>query len=133
MPRNWPTPVRLALLLLAVLSLGVGIVGIFVPGLPTTVFVLISAWAAARSSSRFHHWLESHRLFGRMLRNWRQHGSISRAAKWGASISMSLCAVILFLTARPWTAWIAVTVMAVVLAWIWSRPLPPATNESRGE
>ncbi len=58
------------------LCLALGVIGIFVPGLPTTVFILMAGWAAARSSPRFHNWLEGHPLFGPMLRDWRKHGAV---------------------------------------------------------
>lgn len=116
---------RYALLALAVLSLALGIVGIFVPGLPTTVFVLIAGWAAARSSPRFHDWLENHPRFGPMLRNWRQTGAVSRRAKWGATAMMSLSATILFATApQLWIAELATAVMTAVAVWLWLRPEP---------
>ncbi|WP_020649208.1 YbaN family protein [Solimonas variicoloris] len=118
---------RYALLALAFLSLSLGIVGIFVPGLPTTVFVLIAGWAAARSSPRFHDWLENHPRFGPMLRNWRQTGAVSRRAKWSATAMMSLSAVILFATApQLWIAELATAIMATVAVWLWLRPEPQA-------
>lgn len=118
--------VRWVLLLFAVTCLALGVIGIFVPGLPTTVFILMAGWAAARSSPRFSAWLESHRLFGPMLRNWRQTRSVSRRAKWSASVMMALCAAILFFgTSRIWLAEGATALMAVVLTWLWYRPEPP--------
>jgi hypothetical protein len=53
--------------LLAYASLGIGIVGIVVPGLPTVPFVLLAAFAAARGSQRLHAWLLAHRQFGPMI------------------------------------------------------------------
>ena len=51
--------------LLAYISLGIGLIAIVVPGLPTTEFILLAAWAATKSSPRLSAWLENHRLFGR--------------------------------------------------------------------
>lgn len=118
---------RYLLLLFAGCCVVLGVIGIFVPGLPTTVFILLAGWAAARSSPRFSAWLESHRLFGPMLRNWRETGSVSRRAKWSASVMMAACAAILFLTSsRPWLAEGITALMAVVLTWLWHRPEPKA-------
>ncbi|MFT4047540.1 MAG: YbaN family protein [Solimonas sp.] len=124
---------RYALMLLAALSLALGIIGIFVPGLPTTVFVLIAGWAAARSSPHFHAWLENHPRFGPMLRHWRENGAVPRRAKWMATLTMSLSAVILFAVVRKlWIAELATACMAAVAVWLWLRPEPaPASTVCR--
>ncbi|MGO4332461.1 YbaN family protein [Cupriavidus sp. 2TAF22] len=128
------TPLRLArtrtaralLTALALLSLGVAILGLFVPGLPSTEFVLLSAWAAAKGSPRLHAWLLGHRVFGPMLYNWHHGRMVSRRAKWSATAAMTVCAgVLLFGMHRPWLAYGAIACMACVLAWLWCRPEPP--------
>lgn len=132
MPPESPPPatasswlVRCLLRMLAITSLGLGIAGVFIPGLPTTVFILIAGWAAARSSPRLHAWLWQHRLFGPMLVNWSQGGQVSRKAKWSASIMMGLCATVLWLAPTPmWVPWLACGCMACVLTWLWFRPEP---------
>lgn len=129
-PLPLPRAVRWLLLVFAVLCLVMGAIGVLVPGLPTTVFILMAAWAAARSSPRLHGWLLRHRLFGPMLVNWQNGGFVSRRAKWSASITMALCALIIGWTAhRPWTAWLGIGCMAVVLVWLWCRPEPAAPAE----
>lgn len=110
------------LVAVAALSLAIGLVGLFVPGLPTTVFVLIAAGCAARGSPRLHRWLLAHRLFGPVIRDWQQGGRVGRPAKRAAALSMMACALLLLLfTDRGW-ALAGITVMAVVLAWLWQRP-----------
>ena len=114
---------------LALLSLALGFLGIFLPVLPTTPFILLAAWAAARSSPRLLAWLEQHRLFGQMLRDWRRGGMVSRKAKWGATSVMSASAVfLLFTVSKLWVAGCAIACMATVLAWLWRRPetFPPS-------
>ena len=66
---------------IGILSLSLGYVGIVVPGLPTTVFILISAWAFSKCSDRFTFWLENHKLFGPMILNWKTYRGLSRRAK----------------------------------------------------
>lgn len=120
---------RWAWLLLAYLSLGLGFIGIFLPGLPTVPFILLAAFAAARGSEKLHRWLLAHRRFGPMIRDWQAHGAVSRRSKWLATVMMSLCAVIMFLTAPRW--WMAATgtsIMLVVGTWLWFRPEPPAAG-----
>ena len=126
-PKQAPLPAaaRWLLMAFAVLCLVMGVIGIIVPGLPTTVFILMAGWAAARSSPRLHAWLWRHRLFGPMLQNWANGGTVSRKAKWSATILMGLCAVVLLATHIPrWAAISASLCMACVLAWLWLRPEP---------
>ncbi|MBF6631765.1 MAG: YbaN family protein [Comamonas sp.] len=123
MARQWY--VRAALQVLAVLSLVLGIVGIFVPGLPTTVFILIAGWAAMRSSPRMHAWLWQHKLFGPMLQNWQAGGFVSRRAKRSATFMMAICAAVLWLVTTPlWVRIFACSCMVAVLIWLWQRPEP---------
>ncbi len=121
---------RWLLRLFALLCLGLGIAGVFLPGLPTTVFILMASWAAARSSPRIHAWLHRHPLFGPMLRNWEAGGYVSRRAKHSAAITMAISAAILWWLARPWWApMLASACMAAVLLWLWRRPEPPAAPQ----
>lgn len=110
---------------LAYLALGLGIVGIFLPGLPTTPFVLLAAYAAANGSEKLHAWLLAHRLYGPMIRDWQASGAVSRKAKLWAVGMMAASAMIFFLVAPQW--WMAATgtaIMAIVAAWLWLRPEP---------
>jgi uncharacterized membrane protein YbaN (DUF454 family) len=122
-PPPLPLLARWALLAFAVLCLVLGLIGVVVPGMPTTVFILLAAWAAARSSPRLHGWLMNHRLFGPMLRDWQNGRTVSRRAKWSATIAMAFCAVVIAFTAhRAWLAGVGIGSMAIVLAWLWRRP-----------
>jgi len=58
-----------------------GAVGVLLPVLPTTPFMLLALWAFSRSSERFHNWLYFHKLFGPSLQMWQQHRVIPRGAK----------------------------------------------------
>ncbi|MDI1267952.1 MAG: YbaN family protein [Polaromonas sp.] len=118
-----PLVTRWALLALALVSLALGVIGIFVPVLPTVPFVLLSAWAAARSSPRLLAWLESHTSFGPMLVEWRRGGVVRRRAKWMATVVMGASAAIMLLVVpHRWVAVLAIGCMAGVLAWLWRRP-----------
>lgn len=112
-------------LILAYVSLGLGIVGIFLPGIPTTPFVLLAAYAAGRGSERLHAWMLGHRSFGPMIRDWQASGAVSRKAKYWAIGTMALSAAIFFLTApKWWMAAIGTGIMAIVGTWLWLRPEP---------
>lgn len=130
-----PLSVQWLLRAIALLSLLLGFIGIFLPVLPTTPFILLSAWAAARSSPRLLAWLENHTAFGPILKDWRRGGVVRRRAKWTATGVMSASAVFLLLTApKLWAALLAIACMASVLLWLWLRPeyfadKPPSLND----
>ena len=132
MTRQTQSPSKIAQILfglLAYVSLGIGLVAIVVPGLPTTEFILLAAWAATKSSPRLSAWLENHRLFGPILSNWRNGKIIQRKAKVSATISMLVCAgLMLYVLEHQWPLFLAIAGMGLGNAWIWSRPerLPPA-------
>lgn len=109
--------------LLAYVSLGIGLVAIVIPGLPTTEFILLAAWAATKSSPRLSAWLENHRLFGPILSNWRNGKIIARRAKVSATVSMLLCATLmLVMLDHGWPIYLAIAGMSLGNLWIWSRP-----------
>jgi uncharacterized membrane protein YbaN (DUF454 family) len=85
------TVLRTLLLGLGTLSLLLGIIGIVLPLLPTTPFLLLTAACYARSSRRFYHWLMHNRVFGRYIRDWRAGHGIPLRAK--------VIAITLFVTA----------------------------------
>lgn len=60
---------------------GIGILGMFLPLLPTTIFFILAAWCFARSSERFHSWLHTNRFFGKYLSNYRNKGGMTRGSK----------------------------------------------------
>ncbi|MBI6552415.1 MULTISPECIES: YbaN family protein [Pseudomonas] len=114
---------RLLFGLLAYVSLGIGLVAIVVPGLPTTEFILLAAWAATKSSPRLSAWLENHRLFGPILFNWRNGKIIARRAKISATVSMLFCALLMLLTLdHGWPIYLTIAGMSLGNLWIWSRP-----------
>ena len=79
---------RLILASLGVLCIALGVIGVFVPGLPTTEFVLAASYLFARSSPRLERWLESNRWFGPTLRRFRETRGMPRRAKMVALTSM---------------------------------------------
>jgi uncharacterized membrane protein YbaN (DUF454 family) len=116
---------RTTFVLLGHASLAVGCIGIFVPLLPTTPFVLLAAVCYSRGSERFHTWLHEHPRFGPMIHAWREHRAIGPKAKVAASVAVALSVVVSVLRLDlPWSA-LAVAVGVGVLAFILSRPSLP--------
>lgn len=115
---------RPLLLAAGLLFLALGAVGVFLPLLPTTPFLLLAAACFSRSSRRMHAWLLRNRLFGPVLRDWEQRGAIARRTKWFASVLMlGLISYPLgFLPITPLAKGIAAGSVIGVLAFIWTRP-----------
>jgi len=81
--------VRWALFAAGWLMVVLGGIGVIVPGMPTTVFLIAAVWAFSRSSPRFHAWLWGHRVLGPPVRNWYQYRVIPRRGKILAILMMS--------------------------------------------
>lgn len=76
--RQWQRALWLAL---AGFCIAAGAVGVVLPGLPTTPFLLVAAWAAPKGSPRLARWLETHPTYGPMLHAWRTERAVPRRAK----------------------------------------------------
>lgn len=70
------------------LAVLLGILGLFLPLLPTTPFLLLASWCFARGSERLHRWLLSHRVFGEYLRNFEAGRGIPLKAKIVATLML---------------------------------------------
>ena len=78
-----------------------GVIGIPLPGLPTTPFMILAAWAFSRSSPRFHQWLCAHRVFGPYIQRWERSRVIPRHVKIIAISTMLLSLVLLLRRGVP--------------------------------
>ena len=107
-------PVRYATLALGALCLALGIVGMFVPLLPTTVFLLAALWCFSRSSERLQRWLYDHPRLGRGLRNWHRHRVIPLPAKIAAVVTMTASFLVTDLFFAD--GWVMPAIVGVVLA-----------------
>lgn len=72
---------RWLLVLVGVLSVGLATAGIVVPLLPTTPFLLLAAACFVRSSDRLHRWLLGHRVYGPIIRGYREHRALPASSK----------------------------------------------------
>lgn len=112
---------------LGCLCVALGAAGAVLPLLPTTPFLLLAAYAFARSSKRLHDWLLAHRQFGPLIRNWQRHGAIDRRSKWLAVLVM-VATLTLSLVLRLDLRLVLVqgVVMLAAASFILSRPDGPA-------
>jgi uncharacterized membrane protein YbaN (DUF454 family) len=104
-------------------STGVGLVGVVVPLLPSTVFFLAAAAAFARSSPAAHRWLVAHPRLGPPLADWRAGGVIRRPAKRAAVVAMLAgLGLSVALDAPLWALAAQAACLAAVAAFILTRP-----------
>ena len=119
-----PAVMRVLYLCLGCLMVATGIVGAFLPVLPTTPFLLIALWCFSRSSPRLEAWLLNHPRFGKSLRDWREHGAIPRRAKIAAVSLMTMSYLIFLFGTRPTVlpALIVLAVMTGAAIFVTTRP-----------
>jgi uncharacterized membrane protein YbaN (DUF454 family) len=103
-------------------ALATGVVGIVLPLLPTTPFVLLAAFCFARGSERYEHWLLTHSRFGPMVRDWRANRAVPLRAKQLAWGMMLLSSSIAWWALPAHVRWIPAASCVVVAAWLWSLP-----------
>jgi uncharacterized membrane protein YbaN (DUF454 family) len=109
------------------LFLGLGLLGVVLPVLPTTPFLLLAAGSFAKSSPRLHGWLLGHPLFGPPIRDWEENGAISRPAKRLAVGSMAAVLVVSLVLGLSWKVLLAQAVLiAVGCAFVLTRPDGPS-------
>jgi uncharacterized membrane protein YbaN (DUF454 family) len=114
---------RWLFLALGHLCVALGLVGAFLPLLPTTPFLLLATWAYGHASPRLRDWLWTHPRFGASIRAWHEHGVIPRGAKVLSLSAMALsCLVTWGLTGNPLAAAGQAVVLLLVGAFIVSRP-----------
>lgn len=119
--------VRWVFFVMGFVFVGLGILGVVVPGLPTTVFILLAGYSWAKSSVRFHGWLMRHKIFGKMLADWQERRAMPRFAKYMAWGMMGVSCVFLFYRLPADKLWMAVLTSAICLAvGIWMARLPDA-------
>ena len=123
---NEPRTFRQTLWLAAgFLCIATGIIGMVLPLLPTTDFVLLAAYCFSKGSRKWELWLLNHRWFGPIVREWRSTGSIPLRAKIASSAML--------LVAASWgawmlpsrSAWLPPLICLLVAIYLWSRPSPP--------
>jgi uncharacterized protein len=108
---------------IALVSLGLGVIGIVLPIMPTVPFLILAAWAASKAWPAFELWLLNHRIYGGHIRNWRANGTVPRSAKLLATLMMTTTAVGLQFTEAPlWTRVTVPLTMFLVALWLWTRP-----------
>ena len=112
-------------LVFAYTCVGLGIIGAFLPLMPTTVFLLLAAWAAPKGSPALHRWLYAHPKWGSVLIAWEQKRAVATRAKWSACGVMSLSWVIIYYQTGTWIVPAITGVLFIAIsAFLITRPTP---------
>ncbi|MCP8688650.1 YbaN family protein [Marinobacterium sedimentorum] len=128
-----PGVVRGFYLVAGMLALLLGVIGVVLPLLPTTPFVILAAFCFSRSSERLHQWLLNQRLFGPLIRDWEAHGVIPLRIKClSTTMMLVLISYPMLFRDFDWRlkALAGLSILCALL-YIWSRPSVPAPGASR--
>ena len=133
LPNPRPRWQRVLWLLTGAGCLLTGIVGIFLPLLPTTPFVLLAAFCFSRGSQRWEAWLLQHPRFGPMVRDWRANRAVPLRAKQLAWVMMALGSAWGWWAMPAHIAWLPIAICVPTALWLWSLPnAAPRAQPSKG-
>ena len=120
---------KIAFIAGGVIFLLLGIIGIFLPLMPTTPFLLLSAFCLNRGSKRFHTWLLQHRLFGPPIRDWERGQVIRRKIKVVTTLMVSGSIILIYTRAEiPWFGKALFLLVSLSsLAYVWTRNEVPGS------
>lgn len=115
---------RTILIIIGWLAVVLATIGVVLPLLPTTPFLLLAAWCFARSSPRFHHWLLYRSWFGGYIRHWQEYRALPPGAKPRALIFIVITfAVSLYLVNILWVRLLLLMMMCALLFFMWRMPV----------
>jgi uncharacterized membrane protein YbaN (DUF454 family) len=106
-------------------AFGLGLIGVVLPVLPTTPFMILAAFFFAKGSPRARAWLVERTVFGPHIENWEASGAIARKAKIMALTAM--CAVValsIFLQLPFMVIAVQVSLILPAALYVWTRPEP---------
>ena len=108
---------KIVLLALGWICVSLGFIGIFVPGLPTTIFLIIALWAFTKSSKKLRFWLLNHKRFGPILRNWQKYKVVPLKAKILMVILQTSVVIIIHFTFDNLIITFGLAIVLVMVAW----------------
>lgn len=120
---------RIAYVISGWLSVGLGLLGVILPILPTTPFMILAAFCFANSSPRSRDWLVNRTVFGPHILNWEREGTIARRAKKMALLAMGAVILLsLVLEVRFMIVAIQIALILPAALFVWTRPEPSPSD-----
>ncbi|WP_161510216.1 YbaN family protein [Bartonella quintana] len=117
-------PLRICTSIVGWIMVVLGVIGIVLPIIPTVPFLLVASWCFARSSPRFHHWLNNHRVFGPPIKQWKEKRAIPTFIKVFAVVNMAGGFLSFFVMTHPplWFALLIAALLLLIAIYIVTRP-----------
>ena len=123
---------RVLLIILGWVSVVLATLGVVLPLLPTTPFLLLAAWCFARSSPRFHYWLLYRSWFGGYLRHWQEHRALPPGAKGKAVLVILITfAISLYFVPLWWVRVLLLCILLGLLIMMWRLPVVDLKQQKR--
>lgn len=124
---------RMLLSLVGIIALALGVLGIVVPGLPTTPFILLAAACFSRASPRLHRWLVESPHLGPLVSDWERHRSLPLAVKWISTLMMAaMVSVSLWHLAGSVVLQLCIALAGLIGVWVvWRIPTRQRANAAR--
>lgn len=125
-----PKVVHLTYVMIGWTCTGLGIVGAFLPVMPTTPFLLVALWAFSKSSPRLQLWLMNHPRYGATLRDWHEYGAIGTNIKAIAIVAMlASIGILMTITDNLIVISAHATLITLTALFILSRPCTKRSNK----
>ena len=126
---------RIFYLVLGCISLVLGFIGIFLPLLPTTPFILLSAYCFAKSSPRLHSWLINNKTFGPVILQWQLDRTVSPAIKKRAIflVTVTFSISILFFIEEIYLRFILLFMAVILIVYLSRLPTPAPAQISEND
>lgn len=109
-----------------VIAVALAVIGIVLPILPTTPFLLVAAFCFDRGSPAMHKWLINHAHLGPVIQNWHDYGAVPMSAKITAVVFMTSALLLgFYFDLKPWVLILQAIIFTAVAIFLITRPLPP--------
>ena len=130
-PPTSPVALRVVLAIVGSIALLIGVVGIFVPVLPSTPFLLLAAACYARSSQRLYGWLLGRPALGPIIADWRRSRTLPRGVRRRALLAVAATFAISIILVDSWVMRAVLAAVGLILAGFLARI--PASEPLRGD
>jgi uncharacterized membrane protein YbaN (DUF454 family) len=118
--------------ILGIISLGFAYIGVIIPGVPYSPFIVFAAYCFAKGSPKMHAWLYNHKLFGPFLTNWGEKRVFPQKMKYFMLGMMSLSLVLMYTSGvKPIGVISTAVFMALVAIWAWRYPSSVEEHDAR--